>query len=98
MLAKIGHWLRDTAINSTGTANPVPAEDIGWIDEFIANIRPYVFVRTEDNILIKRPNQAQKLNPSGARILKALLDGQSIHELLNQYGREAVRTQEIIQF
>ncbi|MCB0307392.1 MAG: hypothetical protein KDI38_26755, partial [Calditrichaeota bacterium] len=94
MLAKIGHWLRDTAINSTGTVNPVPAEDIGWIDEFIANIRPYVFVRTEDNILIKRPNQAQKLNPSGARILKALLDGQSIHELLNQYGREAVRTQE----
>ena len=98
MLEKIGQWLRDTAINSTGTVNPVTAEDIGWIDEFITNIRPYVFVRTEDNILIKRPNQAQKLNPSGARILKALLDGQSIHELLNQYGRDAVRTQEIIQF
>jgi radical SAM protein with 4Fe4S-binding SPASM domain len=61
--------------------------DLSWIDEFIARIRPYVFVRETDSILIKRPNQAQKLNPQGARILKTLLDGASIEQLLDRVGR-----------
>ncbi len=52
-----------------------PTHALSWVDEYIARVRPYVFVRLEDNLLIKRPNVACKLNPSGARILKALLDG-----------------------
>jgi len=66
------------------TINPnCPATaELAWVDEFITNVRPYIFVRLEDNLLIQRPNKAQKLNPSGARILKALLDGSPINNLL----------------
>ena len=44
---------------------PVEVFDLGWVDEFISNVRPYVFVREGDRLLIKRPNQAQKLNEQG---------------------------------
>lgn len=69
--------------------------DLTWVDEFIAAVRPYVFVRTEDNILIKRPNQAQKLNPQGARILKELLEGSSISEVLDGIGRNPQRVRDV---
>jgi hypothetical protein len=45
---------------------PAASGDPGWVDEFIRNVRPYVFVRTVDNVLIKRPNQVARLNPTGA--------------------------------
>ncbi|MFQ5507338.1 MAG: hypothetical protein ACE5F1_21440, partial [Planctomycetota bacterium] len=70
---------------------PVRALDLSWIDEFIDNVRPYVFVREEDRILIKRPNQAQTLNEQGARILKSLLDGKRIGQLLDEVGRGMVK-------
>ena len=54
---------------------------LDWVDEFIRNIRPFVFVRTADNVLIKRPNQVARLNGSGARLLKYLLDGGSIRRV-----------------
>lgn len=57
-----------------------------WIDEFIQNVRPYIFVRTEDNILIKRPNQATKINPTGAKVLKFLTHGGTIKQLLKKTG------------
>jgi radical SAM protein with 4Fe4S-binding SPASM domain len=63
------------------------APDLSWIDEFVERIRPYVFVREADRLIIKRPNQAQKLNPQGVTILKRLLDGTTIHELLNETNR-----------
>ncbi len=59
-----------------------PLHALSWVDDYIARVRPYVFVRLEDNLLIKRPNVACKLNPSGARILKALLDGASLAAVL----------------
>ena len=62
--------------------------DLSWVDEFIENVRPYIFVRTEDKLLIKRPNQAQKLNPQGALILKHLLDGDSLARVLERIGNE----------
>ncbi|MBN1185233.1 MAG: radical SAM protein [Bacteroidales bacterium] len=68
-------------------------EKLSWIDEFVRNVRPYIFVRTEDNILIKRPNQATKINSTGAQILKYLLDGGSIFQLLNKAGED--KAQEI---
>ncbi len=69
-----------------------------WIDEFIANIRPYVFVRTDDNILIKKPNIAQKLNDTGARILKELLSGISIEELIERHELDEQKISETICF
>jgi radical SAM protein with 4Fe4S-binding SPASM domain len=64
---------------------------LGWIDEFIQNVRPYIFVRTEDNILIKRPNQATRINTTGALTLKFLLEGGSIQQLLKKTGQDKAR-------
>ena len=58
--------------------------NLSWVDEYFKNVKPYVFVRVEDNILIKRPNKVHKLNPSGALILKALLDGEKIDNMINK--------------
>ena len=75
-----------------------PEIDLTWVDEFINNVRPYIFVRTEDNLLIKRPNQAQKLNATGAKILQSLLDGQSIQTLLKNLGPHPQRTVDVANF
>ena len=64
-----------------------PAIDLSWVDEWIERVRPYLFVREEDQVLIRRPNQAQKLNAQGVRILKPLLDGGSLATLLDEIGR-----------
>ena len=72
--------------------------DLAWVDEFIANVRPYIFVREEDNLLIKRPNQAQKLNATGAKILKSLLGGTSIHDLLEEIGPESQKIRDVANF
>ncbi|MDH3480034.1 MAG: radical SAM protein [Gemmatimonadota bacterium] len=74
------------------------AIDLSWIDEFIDNVRPYVFVREEDELIIKRPNLAQKLNRQGVSILKALLDGQRVADLLDHVGREPQRIRDIALF
>ncbi len=72
--------------------------ELAWVDEFISNVRPYIFVREEDRILIKRPNHAQKLNATGAKILKTLLDGASIHDLLKSVGHDPERIDGIAHF
>jgi len=72
--------------------------DLSWIDEFIANVKPYIFVRLEDNLLIKRPNSAFKLNPIGAKILYTLLKGKSIRYLLKKIGKEHQKRREILDF
>jgi len=74
------------------------AVDLSWVDEFIANVRPYIFVRSEDNILIKRPNQAQQLNSQGARILEFLLDGGRIAGVLAGLQGNAQRIGEVAEF
>lgn len=74
---------------------PEKPVDLSWIDEFIESIRPYVFVRETDRLIIKRPNQAQKLNSQGAAILKALLGGKTVETLLDEVGREPRKTRDI---
>lgn len=59
-----------------------PVHDLTWVDEFIAHVRPYIFVRESDCLLIKRPNMAHKLNPVGAKLLKQLLDGHTMAQVL----------------
>jgi radical SAM protein with 4Fe4S-binding SPASM domain len=68
------------------------------VDEWIQNVRPYIFVRAEDRLLIKRPNQAQKLNRQGAEILGRLVDGTSIQQLLDEIGREPQRVRDVALF
>lgn len=66
--------------------------NLEWVDEFITRVKPYIFVRVEDNLLIKRPNNAQKLNPTGAKILKSLLNGAKIEQILAKvkYSQEKI--------
>lgn len=71
---------------------------LGWVDEFIANVRPWIFVREEDRLLIKRPNEAQKLNRTGTLILKSLLDGATIDQVLDAVGEHPERLGQVALF
>jgi len=57
--------------------------DLGWTEGFVRSISDYVFVRERDEMLILMPNQAYKLNPTGLRILSAMLGGKGIYEVLS---------------
>ncbi len=57
------------------------SSDLGWIDEFYQGIRPYLFVREEDGVVILPPNQVYKANETGIGILKYLERGRSIRKL-----------------
>jgi len=76
----------------------MPGIDLSWVDEFVANVKPYIFVRLEDNLLIKRPNQVQKLNPTGAKILKSLLDGISINVILENLNGDFQKIEDVANF
>jgi radical SAM protein with 4Fe4S-binding SPASM domain len=77
---------------------PTRAVDLSWADEFIRNVRPYICVREEDNLLIKKPNQAHLLNPQGVSILSFLLEGGTTSQLLERVGHEPQRTADIALF
>ncbi len=64
--------------------NAVP--DLSWVNEWIANVKDYIFVRAEDNVFIQRPNKAFHLNDQGISIMQQLLDGKSIENVLSLYG------------
>jgi len=57
-------------------------EDLFWIDGFIKEIRPYIYVREEDSLLILIPNQAHKLNRTGLLMLMRLLGGASVADIM----------------
>ena len=59
---------------------------LDWIDEYVTRIRAYVHVRARDNLLIKIPNEAFKLNPPGVRILKRLFAGEKVLTLWQSFG------------
>jgi radical SAM protein with 4Fe4S-binding SPASM domain len=67
-------------------ATAIEFPPIEWIDEYVARLRDYVFVREEDGLLIRAPNEAHKLNAGGVRVLKRLLDGESVLDLWTSYG------------
>jgi radical SAM protein with 4Fe4S-binding SPASM domain len=84
-----------TGVRDTGATG---AAGFGWVDAFIARVRPYIFVRTEDNILIKRPNNAVKLNATGALILKSLLDGMTVNDLAKKLNYDRIKIAESVRF
>ncbi|HUX12253.1 MAG TPA: hypothetical protein VMW87_04455, partial [Spirochaetia bacterium] len=43
---------------------------IAWINGFFAAVRPYLFFRDEDAVLILPPNRVTSLNRSGVAILR----------------------------
>lgn len=69
--------------------------DLSWVDEFIRRVRPYIFVRARDSLLIKRPNQAQKLNPTGVRVLASLLAGERIARWVDRVDRDPAKVRQV---
>lgn len=61
-------------------------DSLEWIDEYVARLREFIFVREDDCLLIKVPNEAYKLNLSGVRILQRLLGGERAADLWQSYG------------
>lgn len=61
-------------------------EDLAWIDEFIANVRPYVRTRLEDGVLIKMPTEAFQLNRTGLGLLDRTLGGETIADVVRGMG------------
>lgn len=74
------------------------AYDLRWIDDFVRQIRPYVYVRESDRLLILIPNQAYRLNDSGAEMLKYLLAGHNVHDFLLQAGDDETKRRDIHYF
>jgi len=81
-----------------GGPNEQRIYDLQWVDGFIKNIKPYVYVRELDNLLILIPNQAYRLNQSGVSILNFLLKGNSINKLLESIGNEETKRKELHNF
>lgn len=72
--------------------------DFSWIDNYFNKVRPFLYVRETDNLLIKRPNEVQKMNESGTKILKALLSGTPIQLILKSVDFEPQKIEEIHAF
>jgi len=72
------------------------AAGIGWVDSFVQRIKPHIYVRETDRVLIRMPNRAFKLNAPGCRMLKHLLNGGRVADLLEAAGEE--RASEIASF
>lgn len=90
------HTDNDTDIH--GLRNTSTNYDISWIDEFVRKIKPYIYVRELDRLLILIPNQAYRLNQSGVCMLNFLLKGHPMNELLSVIGDSEERRQEIHYF
>ena len=61
-------------------------EHLDWIDEFVANVRPYVRVRPDDGVLIKMPTEVFQLNRSGLTMLQLALNGEKIRQIALSLG------------
>ncbi len=59
-----------------------PEHKLAWVDDFLIRIKPYVHMRLKDNVLIRMPNQAFKLNSTGARVIDHILSGGSVQDII----------------
>mgnify|MGYP000521585017 CR=1 FL=1 len=55
---------------------------LSWVDDFLHSIKPFVYMRLRDNVLIRMPNEAFKLNSAGARVIAHILDGGSVQDFI----------------
>ncbi len=89
---------RDTLPAATGSDCPAASGDFSWVDEYISRVKEYIFVREEDCLLIKRPNNVVKLNPSAAAILKFLLKGGKISAVEKSLDGDTAKRRELLCF
>lgn len=81
--------------NKTGESKQY---NLMWVDEFIRKIKPFIYVRELDSLLILIPNQAYRLNRSGIVILDFLLKGNSVNKLLCMIGDDEEKRRELHHF
>ncbi len=55
---------------------------LAWVDDFIMKIKPYIYMRLIDNVLIRMPNEAFKLNSTGAKVIDYILSGGSVQDII----------------
>jgi len=69
--------------SSSSSSSPSSSSiQLDWVNAFVDRIRPYIHVRLSDHVLIRLPNQAFKLNKTGARVLHHIINGGSIDDIL----------------
>ncbi|MDH4211457.1 MAG: radical SAM protein [candidate division WOR-3 bacterium] len=78
--------------------NSMQEFDLRWVDEFIRKIKPYVYVREIDRLLILIPNQAYGLNETGVMIMKHLLGGHTTDALLQKLGDDPFKRRDVHHF
>lgn len=71
---------------------------LSWVDEFIHRIKPYVYMRLSDNVLIRMPNEAFKLNTTAARVIAHILDGGSVQDFIRARSGFPDTEQQLEQF
>lgn len=69
-----------------------------WVDEYFAKVKPFVAIRRDDNLLIKRPNKAVKLNSVGAQILEKIIAGKAVLDLLEPIANDDEKVLQIVNF
>lgn len=76
----------------------VQQHDLQWVDEFVRKIKPYIYVRAHDRLLILIPNQAYQLNESGVSMLQYLLSGHSVDDFMRVIGDDESKRRDIHYF
>lgn len=71
---------------------------LDWVDDFVEQIKRYIYLREVDDLLILIPNQVYKLNRSGTLILEFLLKGNKINKLLDMIGNDEEKKKELHYF
>lgn len=71
--------------------------DLRWIDGLIRSIRPHVYVRERDHLLILMPNQAYHLNDTAFYLLSRTLNGKSIHEVIDEMIPGQWQTRDVVE-
>ncbi len=71
---------------------------LAWVDEFLNRIKPYIYMRLKDNVLIRMPNEAFKLNSTGARVIDHILSGGSITDIIQARSKSPETEEQLERF
>ncbi len=63
-------------------------EDLQWVPAFMEEVKDFFFARTEDNLLIMRPQKVMHLNETGLMMLKLLREGSTPENIVDHFVSE----------
>lgn len=96
--AKRVEWERNDYVTEGLPYDSMREYNLNWVDDFVREIKPYVYVRGIDRLLIMIPNQAYGLNETGLMIMSYLLKGHTVRELMQKIGNETAKRRDIHHF